>query len=151
MIEIAFTYSNKWFSKTIRNITKEDISHVVIIIDNTWVLHSNLLGVQVQHIDHFLKSSFIRDRIKIDRDEKEVIATFAKYEGSGYDIGAMLFLGISIKMRATFPKFTPKQNLWQTTGMFLCTEFLSSIIEQKENGMLTPGQLRTNLKGLSNG
>jgi hypothetical protein len=68
-----------------------------------------------------------------------------KYEFSVYDLPAMLFLGLSLLVRRYLKLPLPKSNLWQSTGMFLCTEWVSVFLSQEENSMLTPWKLREKL------
>ena len=69
-----------------------------------------------------------------------------KYEFSLYDFGALFFLGFSFAARKYLKLPLPKSNLWQATGMFLCTEWGSEFIEGEQDSMITPYKLYQKLK-----
>jgi len=58
------------------------------------------------------------------------------YEGSMYDYGAFLYIGLKCLL-----PFLPKINLWQTTGMFLCTEWVQEVLGREIDSMITPYKL----------
>lgn len=58
-----------------------------------------------------------------------------------YDFGALFYLAL----RVLFP-WLPKKNLWQTSGMFLCTEWVTEVLEGEEDSMITPYKLFLRLK-----
>lgn len=141
-IEIGFTRSDYYMSKLIRSITGEPVSHCVIILDGMWVVHSNFYGVHVEHIYNFQKHSEIVYKILLPNSKLEEFYTkFDKFNGNGYDFGGMIFLGLSLVLRKHFPKYVPKQNLWQQSGMFMCTEFITELVDNKEDSLITPYQL----------
>ena len=138
-MKIIFTRSDKKFSKMIIDITEEPVSHCAILIDNAWVIHSNLLGVHVEHISTFTKASHILYSVDVPDMPVDKILSNCSY--GTYDYGAFIFLGGSLLLRKYFKNIMPKQNLWQTTGMFLCTEWITKNLADKEDGMITPYQL----------
>ena len=144
-VEIAFTKSSYYMSSLIRSVTHEDVSHCVIIIDDLWVIHSNFFGVHSEYIGDFEEHSTIVTRIPYLISRDRVYETLDRYHRSGYDYGAMLYSGLVLIARRLCPKFVPNRNLWQTTGMFLCTEFISEVLTGKEDALITPGQLRERL------
>ena len=150
-MQIIFTKSNSILSKIIRSITKEDVSHTALLVDDKWVIHSNLLGVRIDYLYNFVTHCQIVDTVELPNNNFPLYKTLRKKQGSLYDFGAFLFLGLVLILRRFFPRFVQKRNLWQTTGMFLCTEWCTEIVDGKENSMLTPGQLRTLLQETYNG
>lgn len=150
MIEVAFTTSDHYLSQIICDITGENVSHCILIIDRKWVIHSNISGVHAEYIESFLEHSKIVTRIELPQvSESQVLRSLDKYHGKWYDFGALLFSGLILITRKYFPKLVPKQNLWQTTGMFLCTEFVSETLFHQEDSLITPGQLREKVCELS--
>lgn len=146
MIEIGFTRSDYKFSQLIRDITREPVSHCIIIVDDLWVIHSNFSGVHAEYIGSFLEHSEILYRVEIPgKTELDVIHFLDKYRDAHYDYGGMLFLGLSLYLRRQLPWLIPKRNLWQCTGMFLCTELITQFLDQKENSLITPLQLYAKL------
>lgn len=144
-IEIAFTRSDYYMSKLIRRVTGEDVSHCVILVDDLWVIHSNFIGVHAEYIGDFCEHSQIVTRIPMPLDRERVLDTLDKLDDAGYDFGGMAFLGICLTLRKWLPWIVPKQNLWQSSGMFLCTEFVTELLDGKADSMITPGQLRDRL------
>ena len=135
-MQILFTRSNTILSKTICAITKEPVSHCALKV-GPFVIHSNLLGVRIVPYNVFASSHEIVYNInKIELNES-IKTVLKECYGKPYDIGALIYLGL----RFLFPQLMPKQNLWQTTGMFLCTEFITKMIDMKEDSLITPYKL----------
>lgn len=133
-IELLFTASNAIGSRIIRGVTKEPVSHVAIHIIGTGVMHSTLLqGVVMENYDEFVsnKTTVISHPVKITNP-----FAFTHLIGHWYDLLGLLYLGIRY-----FIPILPKKNLWQVTGMFMCTEFATKVLLGKENSMITPYQL----------
>lgn len=129
------------------NITKEDISHIAILITlagKKFVIHSNLLGVHIETYESFIKHSkiiYTLEKKNSSKDTRKILNLLAEYEWSSYDFGAVIFLGISLLLRRYLKIPLPKSNLWQSTGMFMCVEWVSKYIDLKEESMLTPKKL----------
>ena len=135
-MEILFTTTTSVLSNLIRRITKEPVSHCAIKIGE-FVVHSNLLGVRIDPYSKFIKKSKVVFQLSATTNNGLVHKTLEKYHGRPYDFFALLFLGL----RYIFPKLMPKQNLWETTGMFICTEFITQVVDGKEDHLITPYQL----------
>lgn len=130
--------------------TEEPCSHVAL--DFGWfIVHSNLRGVHIQHSSTFYKfsetvSALVSTQISSEsRDMSKLENMLEKYEFSLYDIFGMLFLALTLLARRYLKLPLPKSNLWQSTGMFLCTEWVASFLDISENSMLTPWKLREKL------
>jgi len=141
-MEILFTRGESVFSKLICDITQESVSHVAIRTGSL-VIHSNLRGVNIESFKSFSENCVIVKRLINPEirynDEFEVLINRAsKREHSMYDIGAILFIGLSLLLRRFFKMKLPKSNLWNTTGMFICTELVTDIIDEKADSMITP-------------
>lgn len=62
--------------------------------------------------------------------------------GKPYDYLSLLFLGIRYTLLKILPsKFVPKRNLWQLSGMFMCTELVTEVITKERDSMITPYKL----------
>lgn len=148
MIQIGFTQSDKFFSKVIRGVTKEDVSHCVIIVDDLWVVHANHKGVHTQYIGSFLEENRIMDWVDTDIELSKVYDLLRAHEDDTYDMGGMIFSGLALLARRVCPSIVPKRNLWQTTGMEMCTELVTLLTFGKDgvDSMITPGQLCQKLK-----
>lgn len=136
-MKIVFTRNNSIMSRLIRYVTGEPVSHVVIVTDGI-VLHSNLLGVNIQPLSSF-KSELVYE-VPIPSNYTKLLQLYAKYQHSSYDILAMLYLGISLLLRRVGIPM-PKSNLWQVSGMFMCTEFITKYTDNIESSMITPYKL----------
>ena len=132
-------------SKIIQAVLKEPVTHCAIRYDD-YVIHSTYNGVRVEHVTEFIKHSKVVHEIKIRRDLHKLFLTLAKYCRANYDYGAMFYLGFYYLLRRIGLPL-PKKNLWQGTGMFLCTEFITQYIDEKEDSMITPYGLYLRLKG----
>lgn len=132
-MRILFTRNSTLLSRLICRVTREPVSHCALHYGD-FVIHSNLWGVHCQPVGTFT-SDVIYSLDVPDRPDA-VIAGLAKYQGSAYDFGALLYLGL----RALFPSL-PKQNLWQSSGLFLCTEWVTTILNDKADSMITPYRL----------
>lgn len=137
---LIFSKSKYWFSDLICKITEEPVSHVSIYNPDTeMVLHSSFKGVEQLPIDKFAKLQEIMIFYPLDTiSPEQVEKKFDKYKRSWYDIGGLLFLGLCFSIRRYLKIPLPKQNLWQSTGMFLCTEWVTEVLEGKERSMITP-------------
>ena len=140
-VKILFCKGKSLFSKLIRFFTGEPASHVALLVDDMWVVHSNMRGVHIESISSFIRKSEIigkTDNIPTKLDLMEELATNSFHF---YDIPAILWLGGRYLLKKIFGWKIPKVNLWQTTGLFLCTEWVTKILEGEEDSTITPYQL----------
>jgi hypothetical protein len=147
-MKILFTKGQTTFSKTICAVTQEDISHVALQITlagKEFVVHSNLLGLHLETYESFCKHSeilyILEKQDNQQEDTAKVLELLIKHEWSMYDLGAIGFLGFSLILRRYFKIPLPKSNLWQSTGMFMCVEWVSWFVDLKEESMCTPKRL----------
>lgn len=134
-MQILFTRNNMVLSRMIRAITGEDCSHCAIE-DGTIVIHSNLWGPHVEDRSSFLDHSEIVHAVPVSSDPDKVLRLLGQSRWFGYDWGALFYLGL----RCLFP-WLPKANLWQMSGMYLCTEWVTEYLDDNENSSTTPHQL----------
>ena len=128
---VLFTRSSLPVSWLIRKITGEDCSHVAILQDGH-VIHCDFTGVHLVTLEEFTKHSQIVHEAKLDQSI-DMKAVYEKHRHAWYDFGALSYLGL----RYLFP-FLPKANLWQTTGMYICSEFVTEVVTGHEDSMITP-------------
>jgi len=138
---VIFTSNDDFMSNLIKWTTQEPISHVALRIGDD-VIHSIASGLKKQSYASFCQEYNIFDEIQMER----VIINIPKYSPE-YDMGAFLFLGLCLILRRYLKIPLPKSNLWQVTGMYLCSEFVSKMIFDQERSMLTPGGLYKLLGG----
>jgi hypothetical protein len=135
-MQILFTRSNKIGSKIIRWGLGEPVSHAAIRYDD-YVVHSYMHGVTMTHISEFLKHSEVVYTVTIPNNVPRLFRLFLRTSTASYDIGALLYLTLHFGLRKMgIP--SPKKNLWQTSGMYLCTEWVSSYLDGEEDSMITP-------------
>lgn len=139
MLVLLFTTSKYPTSWLIRKITKDDCSHCAILdMRKQTVIHSDFAGVREVKYDKFTKTSKVVHSVVLHTDDiKETKKRMLTYAGKPYDFGALFYLGL----RYLFPWFVPKQNLWETSGMFLCTEFVTEVLYEEADSEITPHQL----------
>lgn len=150
-MKIIFTKSTKILSKIIMDLTTEPVSHVAI--DFGWVvIQSNLLGVHIEWAKNFKKHSEVVFSLSPAKRQSHLVLAnkmskqLEKYEFSMYDYGALLFFGFSLMLRKYLKIPLPKSNLWQSSGMFICTEWVETVVSEKTDPMLTPFKLYLKLK-----
>ncbi len=145
MMSVLVTYGQNPMSWMIRKLTKEPASHVAIRWDN-WVLHSNLKGVQWTPYAHFAPT--VLDEIPIPEDLSKLLDFSARHvDRGGYDFGGVLYCGLRLALRSIGIRL-PKKNLWQMTGMFACTELVTSYQYSIEDADITPSKLGQKLRGI---
>lgn len=146
MLEVLFTTSDKSLAKLIRWATGEKSSHCALLWDNI-VIHSNWKGVNVQFLNDFLKENRVIHRVEVQENHDKITNAIVSGVGTLYDIGALLFCGIVLFCRKALGlKSWPKMNLWQSSGMYLCTEFVSEYLFGKADSLITPDQLYERIK-----
>lgn len=144
-MRILFTRSELLLSKAIRAVTKEPVSHCAIECAG-WVIHSNMYGVHVELPQTFEKRSEIVYSVDIPFDISRVMNVLAKNEQKPWDFGAALYMGL----RYLLP-FLPKKNLWQSSSMYLCTEWVTEVLGGVPDSLITPYQLYLKLKSKKEG
>lgn len=128
-------------ARLIRWATGESVSHVAIR-DGEHVYHSNIKGVHMEPLRVFLKSNRIVHSVYIPNDRLSVLQMYEKHSGAKYDSKGLLFAGIVLFCRKALGlRSWPKVNLWQASGMFMCTEFVTLALDSEADSLITPGQL----------
>lgn len=143
-MQIIFTTSEKPMARLIRWATGECCSHVAIQHGDQ-VYHSNFFGVNRVSIEEFLKENTVMHMVEIENSYPNTQKLYEMYHNEDdkyYDIGALLFVGMMILIRKTTGlQIIPKQNLWQSTGMYMCTEFVTKYVDGKADSLITPHKL----------
>jgi hypothetical protein len=139
-VKILFAKTELAASKIIMRLTGEDCSHCAVGWGD-YVIHSDFLGVRSISLEQFLQSHTIVHALEFPDEVSQLLATFAKYDRSLYDFGAFFYVGL----RLIFPAL-PKKNLWRTSGMFLCTEWVETVLGLDLDPMMTPYKLYLQLQ-----
>jgi hypothetical protein len=152
-MKILFTTGKTQISDLILWATQEDVSHVAlqVTLEGTdFVIHSNGKGLHIETLSSFLKKSkiiYALEKKTEEGDLRRILELFQDKEWTMYDLGATLFLGFSLLLRRYLKLPLPKSNLWQSTGMFMCVEWVSWVVDLKEESMCTPKRLHYILLG----
>ena len=150
-MKILFTRGQSLLSKAIRSATKEPVSHCALQFsfgELDLVIHSNLLGVQMELVETFLRTCEVVYAIENSEEslKSKMLALLEIREHKLYDFGALLFVGMRLWLRAKLKIPLPKANLWQSSGMFMCTEWVSEFVNGEVDSMITPYGLYLKLK-----
>jgi len=154
MIAILFTTSEKPMARLIRWATGECCSHVAILrtdeVGEDFVVHSNWKGVNVISVDKFFAENTIIHQVEIPstpQNNVRLLELMYMKKGNYYDIGALLFCGVVLFLRKALGfRSWPKVNLWQSSGMDLCTEFVTEYLYGSADSLITPHQLYERIK-----
>ena len=126
-MKILFTHGPSYISKSIMSVTGEFCSHVAIEIGDI-VIHSNFRGLHIEWARRFrAKNTVVKELVPTRSIDylSRVDNLLTKDQFSAYDFGAILFIGLSIIARDRVGIPLPKSNLWQVSGMYMCTELTS--------------------------
>jgi len=98
-------------------------------------------------VEEFLNENTVIHELEIPEDREKLLKVIANPKNSPYDIGALLFCGFMLFCRKALNlRSWPKQNLWQSSGMYMCTEFVTEFVEGKADSMATPCKLYHRIK-----
>lgn len=159
-MKIISTESQKILSKLIKYFLKSKASHIAFVFDDKWVVHSNLIGVNIRLLDPWIKHNKIKvvEYINYDltllQEEQIFQAVIANTSEDDYDyLGFIYFAWRGILYR-WFNQPLPKKNKWGKSNAYLCTEMVSQLppwltdIDPKlDLGMVTPDKLMRILRG----
>lgn len=138
-------------SKLILELTGESVSHTVIR-NGDFVYQSSFAGVEQVKASEFLSAYTVGYSLSPsdDRLNEELVSRLVErvvaLRGTPYDFPALFYLGLSYSLFSLFKVDLPKKNLWQLSGMYLCTEFVEDVIDIKSDPMVTPYKLYLKLK-----
>jgi hypothetical protein len=151
-MKILFIRNKLPLSKLIQDVLQEPVSHVSLDF-GPFVVHSDLRGVHLQWARKYkmnVEVVFQLKKLAPEDDIKHLDSLLMDYEHALYDFGALLFLGLSFTLRKYLKLPLPKSNLWQSSGMFLCTEWVNKYVDGAEDSMITPYQLYLKLRNTDN-
>jgi hypothetical protein len=144
---IIFTKNNSLGSKLIRWVTGEPVSHVALWFPKIgFIYHSTAAH----------GTAFTPDK-KFFRTSTVIYSTFIKLEnlsfisdtyGKPYDFFALLYLGFKIVLKR-LGWGDVGENVWNSSGMFICTELITKLVEGEADALITPYQFYLKLLGNS--
>lgn len=134
---------NNFISHLISEVTGEPESHVAIEFDCGLVMDSSATGVHIKPASYFRKKTqVLRELVPVAKiPDKIAVAISSPYWGKFYDYGALLYLAVVFSLRNYLNIPLPKKNLWHDSGMFMCTEFVSMVVDGKQDPLITPTKL----------
>jgi hypothetical protein len=145
MITVLITAGHNPAAALIKALTDEPASHVALRW-GPWVLHANFSGVRWDKYKDFATKAAILDEIPIDMPIERLLWLSAQHVEHGkYDFGGFAYIGCKLALGKIGIKL-PKKNLWQMTGMHMCTEWITDAAFGEEDSMITPWQLRNLLR-----
>ncbi len=140
-MKLLFTYSDLVGSEIIRMVTEEPVSHVALL-QSGLVLHMRHEGLVLEPESEFRKKNIVLYTIDVETP-LDIVGIAEKHWGRRYDFGALAYLGF----RFLFPKLlNKKQNLWNNSGMFICTELVTDALGGEPDAMITPYNLYLQLE-----
>lgn len=143
-MDVLFTTRDSLSSKIIRTTTGEPFSHCAIEAYG-FVVHSSFRGVIIEPLSKFKENNIIVDKVNVGKGNSKLLKALSDSYGKSYDVPALFYLGLKLLLKKVGISL-PKKNLWQTTGMYLCTEFVTHVLDGEEDSLLTPGQLLDKLR-----
>jgi hypothetical protein len=158
-MRVIETKSNSILSIIIRWAFGSKGSHILFSFDSDrWVVHSNLLGVNIRLFKNFMKHVEIVDQIEykdlsLDDEEEIFQSLLTDTSEEPYDYpGFLYFIWRGFLFKAFGTKL-PKTNAWGRSNMQLCTEMigklpksLTKIPDDLDLGITTPDQAMQILK-----
>jgi hypothetical protein len=146
-MRLVFTSSSSIVSKAIMFLTGERASHVALELEEA-VIHSSLYGPEVITKDQFYSKRTLVYALNLPTslDSTKAIVHIAKYDKRLYDYRGLLYLGVRYATKKYLGISLPKVNLWQITGMYTCTEFVSELVLGYEDSLITPYKLYLKLR-----
>ena len=144
-MRILFTCGHNPVSTAICYLTKEPMSHVAIEVED-YIIHSALLGTQIVTKKDFLDTHTVIAALPMSRYKLRSILAMLE-EDASYDFPGLLYLGLRYALKRVFGWSIPKVNLWTISGIYTCTEFVTKVISETEDSMITPYQLYLRLGG----
>lgn len=154
-MEILFTRRPSMpVSKLIMEVTGESVSHAAIRNGN-FIYQSSFTGVEQVKATDFLADYTVVYSLKPFSESlneaalvERLVERMVELRGTLYDFPGLLYLALRYSLSSLFD--IPKKNLWQISGMYICTEFVEDIIDIKSDPMITPYKLYLKLKESGN-
>jgi hypothetical protein len=145
-MNLLFTRNKKLGSRLIRLITGDDVSHVAI---EYWgmVYHMTAKGYMIQTLRKFvIHNEIVHVKyLNISPITLNERLDAAAEKHHGYDYFALIWLGVLLTAHR-LTGYVITRNHWQKPWLDLCTEFVTSMIGQSADSIITPGALWRTIK-----
>jgi len=151
-MKIIETKSHSILSILIRWAFGSKGSHILFSFDNDrWVVHSNLLGVNIRLFKNYIKKCTIVDQLEYDMDPEaeEMIfqALLSETSEDDYDWPGFAYFTWRALLYKALHIPLPKRNAWGQAHMEICTEmigrlprWITDLPEGVDLGMTTPDE-----------
>lgn len=153
---ICFSKSKMPLSKLIRWLSGDPVSHVIIVFDEKFAIHSNLYGVHLdwfnsleKHVDIVYKLEY---KLSLKREEEVYRSLLDNFDGRSYDWPAFFYLLWRGLLWKFLKKPLPSKNPWNEKDGYLCTEIAGCLpkwltgLETTDYSLVTPYKLYEMLK-----
>lgn len=150
-INVGFSKTNSIFSKLIMVFMKSDISHCYIRIEDSVlgvpvVIHSDFIGVVIEHADIFDKKNIAIEEYEINSEHlDDSIKSNLRFLGQGYDWMALFGWAWTI----IFKRWVKRKikNITVDPIKLICVDFVLHVLNEAglttiPYGFLTPKDLR---------
>jgi len=144
-MEIIFSKNNKPLSHMICAVTNEPVSHCAIKVGD-FVLHSTIGGPEIRTFEYFCSRNEIVSSVQVPVSERVAVRWMTRLDSKWYDYAALAYLGMRYAAKVWLGIPLPKANLWRVSGMYMCTELVTTVLFEKADAMLTPYQLYLKLR-----
>ncbi len=141
MIQVVFTARDTFVSRAIRYLTGEEVSHVAIRCGDIVVHSTGKGGVEQTTWSEFSSNYEVKLQALTPGNKRQILNVAKRLKDAPYDYTGLTWLAIRYVIKKYFRINIPKVNLWQLSGMFTCTEFVTEVIDGDEDSLITPYQL----------
>jgi hypothetical protein len=138
-MRILLTTSDNWVSNAIRYLTKEPASHIALC-QGSFVFHSTFTGMEITTTDEFFRTRKLVASCDVDKFSYPLLMETLSRKHS-YDFPGLLYLGLRYLCKRYLGVKLPKANLWNISGIYTCTEFVTRVVFGMEDTLITPYQL----------
>lgn len=137
------SWASSYFDSGVRNAYKSTPvpSHVAVILDDTFVVESTLSsGVRVIPLSSWLAKNTVLHSTQSTSNINKVSSALLSVWGAEYDWLGILYFACKFLIPGL-----PKENKWQNSRKYFCTEFAARLSGTKPD--VTPARLYMELSG----
>ena len=139
MAQLLFTHTKKPLSRLICWGLREPVSHVALKTGD-FVFHSTGHGISVWTEARFRREYAVA--LEVTNPNQVISGTaISAFDGKQYDTRGLMFLAVRGAAHRFFRWPMPKTNQWARNGYYMCTEFVTALLEGQERSSVTPYQL----------
>jgi len=135
--------ASSYFDRDVRKAYKSTPvpSHVAVILDDMFVIESTLsTGVRVIPLSSWLSNNTVIQSVQSTSNTDKVSSALLSVWGAKYDWLGILYFACKLLIPGL-----PKENKWQNSRKYFCTEFAARLSGTKPD--VTPARLYMELTG----